>query len=55
MTNLKQIAQAAVRAHKEKDVDFLVETLNAMEIELQRMMDRECAERLEREQARSED
>lgn len=55
MTNLKQIAQAAVRAHKEKDVDFLVETLNAMDVELQRMMDRECAERLEREQARSED
>mgnify|MGYP006282972051 CR=1 FL=1 len=53
--NLKQIAQAAVRAHKERDVEFLVETLNAMEIELQRLMDRECAERLEREQARSED
>lgn len=55
MKNLKQIAQAAVRAHKEKDVEFLVETLNAMDIELQRLMDRECAERLEREQARGED
>jgi len=55
MKNLKQIAAAAVRAHKEKDVEFLVETLNAMDIELQRLKDRECAERMEREQTRSED
>lgn len=55
MKNLKQIAAAAVRANKEGDAEFLQETLNAMDIELQRMMDRECAERLEREQYKSED
>ena len=53
--NLKQIAQAAVRAHKMGDKDFLNETLCAMDIELQRLKDRECAERMEREQMRSED
>ena len=53
--NLKQIAQAAVRAYKEGDKEFLSETLCAMDIELQRLKDRECAERMEREQARSED
>ena len=55
MKNLKQIAAAAVRANKEGDAEFLQETLSAMDIELQRMMDRECAERLEREQYNSED
>lgn len=53
--NLKQIAQAVVRAHKEGDKDFLSETISAMDVELQRLKDRECSERMEREQARSED
>lgn len=53
--SLKQIAQAAVAANKAKDMEFLGETLLAMEIELERIKDRECAERIERDRYRSED
>lgn len=56
MKSLKQIAEAVVSARKNKDDDFLDETIDAMEVELQRMKDRDCNERIGREKHRpSED
>ena len=52
MKSLKQIAEAVVNARNIKDEDFLDETIDAMEVELQRMKDRECNERVSRDRHR---
>jgi len=52
MKSLKDIAEAVVKARNIKDEDFLDETIDAMEVELQRMKSRSHAERHDREKYR---